>query len=284
MVSHLSEVVEFHAGPIKLVGEFRRSQNPSGTVILLHGGGQTRHSWLNTAERLAAGRWNALSMDTRGHGDSGWAPDGDYSTDAFVEDLGRVVDWLGERPVLVGASMGGATSLIAQGERGLGRALVLVDVVPSLEPQGVGRVITFMTQHREGFGSLEEAAQAVAAYNPHRKRPPTTDGLKKNLRERDDGRWYWHWDPTMMDTHNWQGPEPQAARMRAAATKVSVPVLLIRGQYSDVVSDDGARDLLDLIPHAEFTDVRDAGHMVAGDDNDVFTESLLGFIDKVRTH
>ena len=75
---------------------------------------------------------------------------------------------------------------------------MLVDNVVHAEPAGVARIRHFMRAHRTASPSLEEVADAIAAYNPHRKRPPSLDGLRKNARLRDDGRWYWHWDPAFM--------------------------------------------------------------------------------------
>ncbi|WP_280424536.1 alpha/beta fold hydrolase [Nocardia carnea] len=253
-----------------------------GTVLLLHGGGQTRHSWRRTGLNLAAHGWRALAVNARGHGDSDWAADGDYSPAAHARDLVAVVAALDTAPVVVGASMGGMAGLLAQGTHpDLARALVLVDITPMAEADGVNRVTDFMRDGLAGFDSLEAAAAAVAAYNPHRPRPPRPDGLRKNLRLR-DGRWYWHWDPRML-SHRENGPERAADReqaARAAARRITVPTLLIQGGQFDVVGPDGVRDLLELIPHARHIAVAGAGHMVSGDDNDVLTEGLLAFLDE----
>jgi pimeloyl-ACP methyl ester carboxylesterase len=268
------------ASGVTLAGErWDPQERPAGTVVLLHGGGQTRHSWDATARRLAEHGWVAVALDARGHGDSDWDPGGDYSLDAFVRDLVAFVSTLEEAPVLVGASLGGITSLTAAGEHpALARALVLVDVVVQLEPAGVERIRAFMRSRPDGFGSLEEVADAVAAYNPLRPRPRNLDGLRKNVRLGDDGRWRWHWDPAFMDI----GDEPQRqidpVRLRAAAERLTVPTLIVRGARSDVVSDDGMADMLRRIPHAQAVDVAAAGHMVAGDDNDVFAAALESFL------
>ncbi|WP_216898280.1 alpha/beta fold hydrolase [Nocardia alni] len=253
-------------------------------VLLLHGGGQTRHSWQHTGARLAEHGWTALALDARGHGESGWSADADYGQDAMVADLRAVLATLDERPVLVGASMGGMTSLLAQGEDpSLARGLVLVDVTPRIEPEGSAEITAFMRSGMEGFDSLDDAVEAVMAYNPHRKRPPRPAGLRKNLRER-DGRWYWHWDPEFLGRRGEglsaeQTARAMTTRATAAARAIRVPTLLIRGSESRIVSPEGARELLTLIPHAKFIDVNGAGHMVAGDDNDVFAQGLLGFLD-----
>lgn len=257
----------------------RRSHR--GTVLLLHGGGQTRHSWRHTGRRLAAEGWTAIAFDLRGHGDTDWAPDGDYTLDAHVADLRAAVTVLDEPPVLVGASLGGMTSLLAlAADPALARGLVLVDVTPTTERAGTAEITDFMRSGTAGFATLDEAAAAVAAYNPHRTRPPRPEGLKKNLRRR-DGRWFWHWDPRLLDSRQTDPRtlDDNARRAREAARGLTVPTLLVRGRQSRVVSTAGAEELLSLVPSARLVDVDGAGHMVAGDDNDVFGEHLLDFLD-----
>jgi pimeloyl-ACP methyl ester carboxylesterase len=254
-------------------------------VVLLHGGGQTRHSWKSTAEDLGRQGWYALTVDLRGHGDSGWSTDGRYGLDRFAADVIRVADFLGRPPVLVGASLGGNASLAAIGGRpDLALGLVLVDVSPFLQPSGTSRIRDFMVSHaEEGFSSLDEVADAVAAYLPHRPRPRNLDGLRKNLRHR-DGRWFWHWDPAFMASPTDQAVQRDQlidpARLGAAASGLRLPTLLVRGGESDVLSIEDAVRFLELVPHAEFSSVAGAHHMVAGDDNAVFEEVLGDFLER----
>lgn len=266
--------------------------DPKGVVVLLHGGGQTRHSWRRTGERLAVDGWVAYSVDLRGHGDSDWSADGDYGMEVMIADLRELVAHI--RSVeprvpltLVGASLGGKVSLIAVGEDpALAEALVLVDIAVRVERKGAGRVKAFMQGAPDGFGSLEEAAAAVSAYNPHRSRTGSLDGLRKNLRLR-DGRWHWHWDPAMMRLDRPADEDVDSAmseaiyaRSRAASRQIRQPVLLVRGVQSDVISDAGVAEMRELIGHISVVDVREAGHMVAGDDNDIFTANLLTYLDE----
>jgi non-heme chloroperoxidase len=272
----------YEGAGVGLVGERWVSDRSRGVVVLLHGGGQTRHSWARTAERLVAVGWTAITVDARGHGDSDWHPAGDYMLDGFVDDLLALLATLEETPVLIGASLGGITALVAAGENPTSaRGLVLVDVVIQLEPEGVDRILEFLTAHRDGFVSLEDVADAIAAYNPIRRRPQNLDGLMKNVRRHADGRWYWHWDPAFIRI----GDEPQRQvdpdRLRAAAAKLRIPTLLVRGAQSDVVGDEGMADMLALVPSAESVDIAGAGHMVAGDDNDVFASRLEAFLDRL---
>lgn len=260
-------------------------------VLFLHGGGQTRHAWGGTARAVAAHGYLAVSMDHRGHGESDWDPDGDYTSAGFVGDLRAVIDQLarpaGLLPVLVGASLGGITAMEAEAQSAepLCRALVLVDITPRLEVVGVRRIIGFMAARPDGFASLDEAADFIAAYLPHRPRPRDLSGLQKNLRRGDDGRYRWHWDPRLM--RRWKPDllpeefEALVSERLAMARRLRVPVLLVRGRSSDVVSEAGAREFLDLVPHAEYVDLEAAGHMVAGDRNDAFTSAVVDFVRRV---
>lgn len=254
-------------------------------VILLHGGGQTRHSWKKLALTLIDNGCRVTNVDLRGHGESSWAEDGNYSIEAFISDLKILIASQPSPPMLVGASLGGITSLLAVGESAepIARGIALVDIVPKFEPEGSDAIARFMQSNPNGFASLDEAAAAVAAYLPHRPRPPSNAGLMKNLRPGKDGRLYWHWDPRMFEVHDDQRPDLMSDRMEQAARRLRIPTLLVRGGKSDLVSLDGVRHFLDLVPDASFVDVQGAAHMVAGDMNDVFSQAVIDFInDKLK--
>lgn len=275
------QVFHYDGLGVRLAGE-RWAGGDRGVVVLLHGGGQTRHSWKRTAERIATSGRTAVLLDARGHGDSGWHRAQNYTLDDFVGDLIEYVATLERPPVLVGASLGGITSLAAAGEHpGLARGLVLVDIVVRIEPKGVARIRDFLTATPEGFSSLEEVADAIAAYNPLRRRPQNLDGLRKNVRQHADGRWHWHWDPAFMRIDDEPQRRVNPERLRVAASRLTIPTLVVRGVRSDVVSDAGLADMLKLVPHAQAVDVQAAGHMVAGDDNDLFAARLEAFLDQI---
>lgn len=250
-------------------------------VVLLHGGGQTRASWKRAVAALAERGYHAMSVDLRGHGESEWSGEGDYRLDRFADDVSEIAGSLDRPPVLVGASLGGLAALLSVGEgRASAAGLVLVDVTPRVEAVGASRIGAFMGANPDGFASLEEAADAVAAYLPHRPRPKDTSGLAKNLRLREDGRLRWHWDPQFIHGRLRPNPADIADRLEAAARSLAAPTLLIRGGRSEVVSEAGARAFLDLAPDAEFIDVAGADHMVAGDANDAFNAAVIDFIDR----
>lgn len=250
------------------------------TILLLHGGGQNRHSWKNTGQILADRGKHVIALDSRGHGDSDYSPTANYSVETLSADTQQVLLQIGRPVVLIGASMGGLTGILAAHEAGaeVVTKLVLVDVVPRFEKDGSARIRDFMFNHVHGFDSLEQAAEAVAAYLPHRPKPRSVEGLKKNLRLR-DGRWYWHWDPAFL-TKPGDDPFARVDMLESAAENLSVPILLIRGKLSDVVSVEGVQDFLQKVPSAEFVELTDAGHTAAGDDNDAFTDVVVAFVDK----
>lgn len=260
-------------------------------VLFLHGGGQTRHAWKGTAQEYAASGRTAITLDARGHGESDHVPSGHYRFDHFAEDVNAVLEQIAAtygRPNVVGASMGGLSSMLAHkmrvaaGKSAGFNALVLVDIVPDMAASGIDRILSFMTDGLEaGFGSVEEAAQTVAAYLPHRSAKGSVAGLAKNLRQREDGRFVWHWDPNFVRGPNaiTTGENNTAEAFNRAADTLDMPVLLIRGGRSDLVTRKAADAFLARVKQARFVDVSDAGHMVAGDRNDIFGHAVRQFLD-----
>lgn len=266
----------------------RRGSGPP--VILLHGGGQTHHAWDGAAKALSQRGWCTYAVDHRGHGESDWVSGKGYRFRDFGDDLICIAESLAGHmdvpPVVIGASLGGiAAMLAAHGRPELFRAIILVDVTPRMEARGIDRILTFMSAMPDGFAGIDEAAAAVASYLPHRKRPVRPEGLAKNLRKGPDGRLRWHWDPEFLSVQSdaVENVGRTEERLIAAARAISCPVMLVRGGMSDLVSRELAEEFLSFVPHAEYADVHGAGHMVAGDENDVFIEALSGFMDRLKS-
>lgn len=272
-------------------------------VLMLHGAGQNRHAWKNTAETLIDRGYFVLTVDARGHGDSDWCTQSKYNSEHSGRDTLALVDHLALQrqlladadrlpPILIGASMGGMAALSAQHLRGgdLFRALVLVDIAPGFAFEGAARIINWMASNPDGFATLEDASDAMAAYNPHRPRPKELSGLTRVLRHGEDGRWRWRWDPNyilskpgfaagdaeLMRSHM----ESMNDRLLNAARDVAAPLLLVRGGQSDLVTEAVAQEFVAQVPGAEYFDVQHTGHMVAGDDNDAFTAAVLDFLER----
>jgi pimeloyl-ACP methyl ester carboxylesterase len=179
--------------------------------------------------------------------------------------------------VLDGASMGGLNGLMAQAAEKPFSALVLVDITPRWEASGVERILGFMSAHPEGFASYQDAADQIAAYLPHRRARKTPAQLAHLLVPRADGRLAWHWDPRLLSEFI-PGTHDLSGALDAACRALDVPVLLVSGGRSDLVSDETVAHFLDLAPHARHVRLPDATHMVAGDDNDAFADTLLSFL------
>ena len=235
--------------------------------------------------------WRAYAVDLRGHGESEWAPDGDYTLDAFAATSSRSRVRSTQPPALVGASLGGISSLAAIGEHRptpLARALVLVDVAPRIEDAGRDRIGAFMARaHGDGFAVARRGRRRDPGLQPAPAAPDEPRGSEEEPAPADDGRWYWHWDPRVHHGRQGSPDETRSSlvdpdRLQAAARGSTIPTLLVRGRVSDLLSEEGAQELLELVPHAQLVDVAGAGHMVAGDRNDLFNDAVVAFLDEVR--
>jgi non-heme chloroperoxidase len=251
-------------------------------VLMLHGGGQTRHAWHATATNLADAGWRAITVDLRGHGESTHPRPPAYALEDFVADVRALIAAIADAPIVIGASLGGIAGLLAITESPAAAAagLVLVDVAHRFQPRGGSRIVSFMEERPDGFASLSDAADAVATYLPHRARRDDTTGLRHNLRC-NDGRWSWHWDPEILtlarqmirdQTHLFE-------RLTKATTRLRQPCLLVRGAESDVLTASMAHEFTELAASATLAEVPGAGHMVAGDNNDAFTAAIRAWLN-----
>lgn len=262
---------------VALVGE--RSGDPSApTIVLMHGGGQTRHSWEATVRLLVDCGYHVINYDARGHGESDWSSDAHYTFPRRVQDLAAMLGSVRGPYALVGASMGGITALQALSEGMRPVAVVLVDIVLRPERRGVERIRAFMGGNAAGFANLEEAIAAVTAYNPNRPNPGDPSGLMRNLRLRPDGRLYWHWDPRILPEDMDEDIANTTRIIDGLVPANEVPTLLIRGGKSDLLSDANVAEFRRHLPHAEIHDVAGAGHMVAGDSNEAFMSGVGDFL------
>jgi len=279
MVTIRASTFPSHDG-LPLAVDVRGTGAPS--LLFAHGFGQTRGAWSAAADALAARGCRCITFDSRGHGESGRVAGGDYHMDQFAGDLMGLARAQPEPPVLVGASMGGLLGLVLAGEARPApfRALVLVDITPRWETAGVERILAFMQAYPDGFADYTEAAEQISAYLPQRRERKREEQLKPLLREGADGRLRWHWDPALLEDVVRESERYQP-RLLAAAARVDVPVLLLSGERSDVVSRETVGEFLNLVPHARHVEVPAATHMLAGDANDAFTHEIARFIEDV---
>lgn len=251
----------------------------SNTLLFAHGFGQTRGAWQRSGMALAAEGYAGLSYDARGHGESARNPiDLPYAGEQLADDLIIVAGEHAQPPVLVGASMGGLFGMISEARwPGLFRAMVLVDITPRWEEAGLQRILGFVTAFPQGFDSLDHAADVIAAYLPHRRSRKTPQDLREVLRAGSDGRWRWHWDARLIDDLVRDCAQHQDDIVDAART-IRCPVLLISGGRSDLVSAKTVEEFQALVPHARHAHLPQATHMLAGDDNDTFTGTVLEYL------
>ncbi len=278
-----------------LVGDVYGEEGPP--VLLLHGGGgQTRHAWKKNGDLIARMGRVAYAVDQRGHGDSEWVADGAYQYTDFAADARVLGDtWpsaaaCGRRWSAPRSGGWRRCSATASRANRQARCSTFRPWCWSTSRRGSMSKACRRSrascgaQLREGFGSIAEAADAVAAYLPHRPRPRSHEGLKKNLRLHPDGRWRWHWDPRFLEGNRriGAGSEEVERALVSAAKRVTIPALLVRGASSELVQEEHARDFLKLVPHASYIDVSGARHMVAGDRNDQFANAIERFLSNLK--
>ena len=254
----------------------------SDMLLFTHGFGQTRGAWRQSAMVLAGQGHPGLSYDARGHGESARNPAGlPYTGEQLADDLIIVAGEQPRPPVLVGASMGGLFGMIAEARwPGLFKAMILVDITPRWEEAGLQRILGFVTAFPQGFDSLEQAADIIAAYLPHRRARKSEAELRELLREGSDGRWRWHWDARLVDDLVRDCARHQDD-IAASASALRCPVLLISGGRSDLVSAKTVEEFQALVPHARHAHLPQATHMLAGDDNDTFTSTVLEYLTEL---
>jgi pimeloyl-ACP methyl ester carboxylesterase len=242
-------------------------------VCFFHGGGQSRRSWAGSARRVAQAGYYGLTFDLRGHGDSGWAADGDYLLEAYGRDVESIIQAF-DRPIaLVGASRGGQSALVGGSRRAdLVRLIMLADVAPYMVDDGVDDIRGFFRASDSGFASLEEAADALHAHLGQ-PRLPDVSGLAKSMREA-DGRLFWHWDPRTT-APEFLHPPSEGEALIAAARRAQSPLVLVKAELSEIVSDESVRQFRALAPQLQVEIAHGVGHMFTGDGNDAFADRLL---------
>lgn len=274
---------DVQAGDIKL--HYQEWGSESAPVILmLHGFGLSGHMFDEFAER-AQSRYRLIALDQRGHGDSEWAKDGDYSRDAFVRDLEHVRDALGlDRFVLMGHSMGGlnAVAYTAKHPEHV-RALILVDVGPEASREGVDNIRRFVQGPDEL--EFEEFVQLAHRFNPRRSLENIRQRMRHRLRQTESGKWTWKFDKRFRDPNAPLriGSDLSNDQVWQLFRSINVPTLLVRGAESDVLTQEVAERTVREMPKARLVVVPGAGHSVPGDNPDAFTEAVLAFLDEVES-
>jgi pimeloyl-ACP methyl ester carboxylesterase len=251
-------------------------------VIMLHGFGVSGHMFDEFAARMRD-RYRLIALDQRGHGDSDWSENGDYSRDAFVEDLEALRKELRlERFVLVGHSMGGLNAVSYVNKYpGHATALVLIDVGPEASKDGVDNIVRFTRGPDEL--EFEEFVEMAHRFNPRRTIENIRERMRHRLKPADGGKWTWKFDrrfrqPDSSITVGWQLSSDQLWQL---FRNVTIPTLLVRGGESDVLSAEVAQRCVQEMPSARLVTIPNAGHSVPGDNPDAFTDAVASFLAEV---
>ncbi|MDG2113815.1 MAG: alpha/beta hydrolase [Actinomycetota bacterium] len=251
------------------------------TVLLLHGGNQSAHSWDLVSLHLA-NRFHVLALDQRGHGDSEWARDADYSSTAMAADAAAFLDDLDVGQVtIVGHSMGGMNTMrlmLEQPERA--DRVVLVDIGPEMSEEGAKSIRSFVTEHRE-FDDLDHFVEVVQKYDPYRSREHIERTVKYNLLQRADGKFVSKRDhgPRLSTTQEHRSRHDRFTIDDAPS--MTMPTLLIRGADSNILTAESAARFAAALPDGNLVTVPESGHNVHGQNTPGFLEAILPFLMEV---
>ena len=230
-------------------------------MLLLHGLRGHAHVWDDVAAAFC-GDHRVLALDQRGRGESAWAPDGQYTIEAYVSDLAAVVDTLRLPPVvLVGHSMGGRNGMLfaARHSERL-RALVVVDIGPDIDARGTGRMTAEFRETPEEFDAFETLVAASRLANPRAPEAVLRRRLRYQTRPLPDGKVGWRYDKVIRD--QWKGEtRPAPPDLWPAVSQITCPTLLVRGAQTDIFPIEVAKRMLDLIPGSRLAEIAHAGHM-----------------------
>lgn len=248
------------------------------SIVLLHGYTGHARTWDSLAERLAD-RWRVIAVDARGHGESGWAPDGDYSVARQVADVVDVLGALGlRRATVLGLSMGGRTAYnLAATRPEVVDRLVVVDIGPEVATSGAARIGARAAQP-DVFDAPEEAYAALRAGNAIAPEAELRHRARNNLLLRPDGRWTWRYDAALRGPGGSGLPRPDPAEQWALLPRITAPTLLVRGELSDVLAADDAARMVGEIPDCTFVEVPGSGHSVPLDQPEGFAAAVLPFL------
>ncbi|MSQ06084.1 MAG: alpha/beta hydrolase [Dehalococcoidia bacterium] len=257
--------------------EWGNPANP--TILMLHGGSQQAHSWDFVSLPLSE-QFHIVALDQRGHGDSDWAADGDYSTEAHQRDIDGFVQAQGLRDFhLIGHSMGGRNSYVwASRHPGTLKSLVIVDTGPEGQARGRNRIQSFRELPDE-LDSLDEFASRVQEYTG-RTREQVLGALKYSIRQRPDGKWSWKYDK-LLRTPGQRTPQWTPEQLWEAVSRIDCPTLVMRGGDSDIFADATMRKMEQVIPQCTTVTVPKAGHLVAGDNPVDFLKAVRGLYQRV---
>ena len=247
-------------------------------VLLLHGLRGHAHSWDDVSLALCS-EYRILALDQRGRGESDWAPGGDYSGAAFVEDiLGFSKSLNLDGFILVGHSMGGRNSLAFAGRHSekLGK-LCIVDIGPTVDPRGGQRITQELIDVPETFDDFE----SVVAYMSEGNRFASDAVLRRRLqyatRELVGGKIGWRYDLAIREQRRNSTAAP-SEDLWPLLPNILCPTLVIRGSETDLLPREVADRMVETIPTARVSEVNRAGHMVFEDNPDEFVPILKDWL------
>jgi len=251
-------------------------------IVFLHGGALNAHTWDLVCLALRDD-YRCIALDQRGHGDTDWAPDADYSMGAQLADTTGFVDKIGlDKFTLVGMSLGAINSLafaIAHPER-LDN-LVIIDAGPEMRRPGSSRIRDFVNGVADTV-TIEGIIEKALEFNPRRDPKILRRSLMHALRQQPDGSWKWKYDRRRFQVLDQEKHRAERAALADGLQRIACPTLIVRGAESDVFAEEDGICLAARLPDGKFVTVPRAGHTVQGDNPKDLVAELRRFLTKAN--
>ena len=248
-------------------------------LVMIHGLRGHAHSWDDVSAAVCQD-YHVLALDQRGRGETDWAKDGDYSTDAYVADLDAFHQALGlEKFILMGHSMGGRNSMTFAGKypERLDR-LIIVDMGPETDPRGGKRITQEIVNVPEEFDTFDAVVEYMMKQNRFASETVMRRRLLYATKELPDGKIGWRYDLAIREARRNPAPSAPQADLWPVLNQIPCPTLVVRGMETDLLTLETAQRMVRELPKGELVEIPSAGHMVFEDNPEDFITAVRKFL------
>jgi pimeloyl-ACP methyl ester carboxylesterase len=274
-------------GPRVYARDYAADANHRLPVVCLHGLTRNSADFEAVAPRIATLGRRVIAIDARGRGKSDNDPDpARYRPDTYVGDVIRVLDTLNvPRAVFLGTSMGGImTMLTAVVAPTRIASAILNDVGPVVDPKGIARIASYVGKSGP-FGSWAELVSAVKTSQgpmfPHGDDAFWRTFAQRVARERDDGSIEFAYDPAIAQVFTTPPTAPPPSMMPLFEALARVPLLVLRGATSDILSAGGVDAMRQVKPDLVYAEVPEIGHAPTLEEHEAW-DAIAKFLSNVE--
>lgn len=248
-------------------------------LVMIHGLRGHAHSWDDVSAAVCQD-YHVMALDQRGRGETDWAKDGDYSTDAYVADVDGFCTALGlDKFILMGHSMGGRNAMTFAGKYPHRlEKLIIVDMGPETDPRGGKRISQEIIDVPEEFDTFDAVVEYMMKQNRFASETVMRRRLQYATKELPNGKTGWRYDLAIREAR--RNPQPAAPQtdLWPVLAQITCPTLVVRGMDTDLLPEAVAQRMTKDLPQGQLVEIPRAGHMVFEDNPEDFITGLRRFL------